>query len=261
MKSSRFAQLTSSQRNVAIYFTAGYPKLGDTLSICVELQKAGVSLIEIGVPFSDPVADGPTIQASSQKALDNGMSLSILFEQLSDLRRQVSVPVVLMGYLNPILQYGPKRFAQKCNEIGIDGTIIPDLPLSEYRRDFKNHYKSFDIEPIFLVAPDTSPKRIREFDQESDSYIYAISKASVTGGTQNFPDAKTVDYLNQLQSLKLKNPVLVGFGISTSHDVTRACELCQGAIIGSAFIRALEAGGNLGERVQKFMYSIDVVSR
>ena len=177
MHSNRFTGLPKNSRNVAIYFTAGYPHLNDTLPTCVELQKAGASLIEIGVPFSDPVADGPTIQISGQAALDNGMSLPLLFEQLSNLRAHVSVPVVLMGYLNPVLQYGAESFARKCSEIGIDGTIIPDLPLAEYRRDFKKHYKNFGIEPIFLVAPDTSDERVREFDQESDSYIYAVSKA------------------------------------------------------------------------------------
>lgn len=221
-----------------VYFTAGYPDLDDTIRIAETLEEAGADILEVGMPFSDPVADGPTIQASSQAALENGMTLAKLFEQLEKLRDHVSIPVLLMGYVNPIIQYGIKRFCDKCSEIGVDGVIIPDLPMQEYLEDYQEHFNTKGIHNIFLVSPNTSEGRIRRIDQESRGFIYVVSSSSITGAKKGVQEGQ-LEYYQRIKSMNLKNPLLVGFGISDKETFDTACTYANGAIIGSAFIRQL----------------------
>ncbi len=221
-----------------IYFTAGFPNLEDTVRIALDLERAGAEMLEIGIPFSDPVADGPTIQASSEKALKNGMTISELFKQLGELRKEVTVPVLLMGYINPIIQFGIDRFCKKCAEVGIDGLIIPDLPMQEYLDDYQSHFKMNGIHNIFLISPNTSEERIGMIDDNSSGFIYMVSSASITGAKSTVQDGQTA-YYQRIQNMNLKNPRLIGFGISNKETFDAACEYADGAIIGSAFVNQL----------------------
>lgn len=235
-------KLQEDKKLLSIYFTAGYPNVDDTVTIITSLEKNGVDMIEIGLPFSDPLADGPTIQESSTAALKNGMHTELLFKQLKDIRKSVSIPLILMGYFNPMLQYGVEAFCKKCQEIGIDGIIMPDLPLDVYQDDYAEIYKKYGLLNIFLITPQTSDKRIREIDAASDGFIYMVSSASVTGSKAGFGSIQTA-YFNRIAEMKLKNPQIVGFGINNAKTFEQATKTAKGAIIGSAFIKHLSANG------------------
>ena len=233
---------------LSVYFTAGYPNLNDTVEIIRQLSSKGVDLIEIGVPFSDPLADGPVIQHSSQVALKNGMSVKLLFEQLKDIRKVTDIPLVLMGYVNPIIHFGFENFCQKAQEVGIDGFIIPDLPMLEYQREFKPVSDKYGIENVFLITPETSAERIRVVDENTNAFIYMVSSASTTGMQKSFEGAKE-EYFNRIKSMNLKNPAMIGFGISNKQTFESACKYSSGAIIGSAFIKSLDETSSVSDAV------------
>ncbi|WP_066224396.1 tryptophan synthase subunit alpha [Formosa haliotis] len=236
------SKLQEDKKLLSIYFTAGYPSLTDTVSIIEDLEKAGVDMIEIGLPFSDPLADGPTIQASSTQALKNGMTTKVLFEQLKDIRKTVSIPLIIMGYFNPILQYGVEDFCKTCQEIGIDGLIIPDLPVNEYNDHYKATFEKYGLINVFLITPQTSVERINFIDSISNGFIYMVSSASVTGSQSGFGEEQT-KYFNRIAEMKLKNPQIIGFGISDSETFNQATSYTKGAIIGSAFIKYITENG------------------
>ena len=237
-----------------IYFTAGYPAMEDTLRIARSLEAGGVDMLEIGIPFSDPIADGPTIQQSSMVALENGMTLEHLFEQLTELREEVSVPVLLMGYINPILQFGMEKFCEACARVGVDGVILPDLPMKEYLEEYKELFMTHGLHNIFLISPNTQPERIREIDRESGGFIYMVSSSSITGAKQGIA-AQQVAYFDRIKDMQLGNPRLIGFGISNNETFSKACEYASGAIIGSAFINQLGKDAS-DEAIKDFVKSI-----
>ncbi len=245
-------KLAEDKKLLSIYFTAGYPSINDTVQIIEDLEKSGVDMIEIGLPFSDPLADGPTIQESSTQALKNGMTTSKLFEQLKDIRKSVSIPLILMGYFNPVLQYGVQKFCEKCEEIGIDGLILPDLPLAEYEEHYKPIFDKHKLLNVFLITPQTSDERIKQIDAASDGFIYMVSSASTTGKTQGFGSAQT-DYFDRIAALNLTNPQIVGFGINNAETFSSATTKAKGAIIGSAFIKHLTENGadKVGDFIRK----------
>lgn len=247
-----FEQKSSDVLNV--YCTAGYPHLESTIPVMESLQRHGTDIIELGMPYSDPLADGPVIQASGLKALQNGMSLSVLFAQLKQMRGTITVPVVLMGYLNPILQVGFEAFCRAAAEVGVDGLIIPDIPMGEYEREYKEIIERHGLNFIFLVTPETSEERIRKLDALSSGFLYAVSSSSITGSDKDFSAVEP--YLQRLQNLNLSNPVLVGFGIKDRYTFTTACKYAQGAIIGSAYIKAIEGAENLDQRTADFLGTI-----
>jgi tryptophan synthase alpha chain len=246
---------SKKQNILSIYFTAGYPALNDTLRTIRELDKAGVDMIEIGMPFSDPVADGPVIQQSSEKALLNGMSLKLLFEQLKEARKITDLPLILMGYINPVFKFGMENFLSKCQEKGIDGTIIPDLPVEEYLQSYEAFYEKYNIFNIFLISPQTSVERITYLDSVSKGFLYMVSTAATTGAINNFDDSQII-YFKKVSDLKLRTPRMIGFGISNKGTFIQACNYANGAIIGSAFIRALDGTGTLPEKVSGFIRQI-----
>ena len=231
-------KLQENKKLLSIYFTAGYPSLNDTVSIIQNLEKSGVDMIEIGLPFSDPLADGPTIQASSTQALKNGMTTEVLFNQIKDIRKTVSIPLIIMGYFNPMLQYGVEAFCKKCEEIGIDGLIIPDLPVDVYHEEYKAIFEKYGLINVFLITPQTSVERINFIDSISNGFIYMVSSASVTGSQSGFGDEQT-SYFQRISNMHLKNPQVIGFGISDNKTFTQATQHAKGAIIGSAFIKFL----------------------
>lgn len=235
-------KLRENKKLVSIYFTAGFPNLNDTKTIIKNLEKSGVDMIEIGLPFSDPLADGPTIQASSTKALQNGMTSELLFNQLKDIRESVKIPLLIMGYFNPILQFGVENFCKKCQEVGIDGLIVPDLPLEIYLLEYQSIFEKYDLANIFLITPQTSEKRINEIDTHSNSFIYMVSSATVTGSTNGF-GKEEMDYFERISNLKLKNPQLIGFGINNKTTFDQATSFQNGAIIGSHFVKYLKDFG------------------
>ena len=245
-------KLQENKKILSIYFSAGYPSLNDSVQIIQDLEKNGVDMIEIGLPFSDPLADGPTIQASSTQALQNGMTTQVLFDQLKDIRKTVSIPLVIMGYFNPMLQYGVEAFCQKCAEIGIDGLIIPDLPVDVYADEYKATFDKYGLKNIFLITPQTSDERIRFIDSVSDGFIYMVSSASVTGSQSGFGSAQE-DYFKRIADMNLKNPQIIGFGISNQETFNQATQFAKGAIIGSAFIKHLSEEGTskIGEFVKE----------
>jgi len=232
----------TDKKLVSIYFTAGFPQLRDTVEIIENLEKSGVDLIEIGLPFSDPLADGPTIQESSTKALRNGMTTELLFEQLSDIRQRVNIPLIIMGYFNPVMQYGVEAFCQKCEDIGIDALILPDLPLREYQLHYKEIFNRHGLDLIYLITPQTPEERIRAIDEMSNSFIYMVSSSSTTGAKAGFSE-ENQGYFKRIADMKLTNPTLVGFGISDKNSFDQATAHSQGAIIGSAFIKHIETQG------------------
>jgi len=245
-------KLQKQGKILSIYFTAGYPNLSDTVKIIRELEKNGIDMIEIGLPFSDPLADGPTIQKSSTAALKNGMHTELLFKQLKDIRKSVTIPLLIMGYFNPVLQYGVEAFCKKCKEIGIDGLILPDLPLDVYQPAYESIFKKYGLINVFLITPQTSEKRIRQIDEASNGFIYMVSSASTTGAREGFGKEQK-EYFEQIASLKLKNPLIVGFGIGNARTFKQATAVTKGAIIGSAFIKHLTENGmdSIGDFVKR----------
>lgn len=241
-----------------VYFTAGYPGLDDTIRIAKALESAGADMIEIGIPFSDPVADGPTIQESSTQALKNGMNLKLLMKQLEGLREQVSIPVLLMGYVNPILQYGFETFCQDCERVGVDGLILPDLPLYEYEELYQGVLEKHGLYNIFLISPQTLDSRIRKIDELSSGFVYMVSSSSITGAKGDISEEQ-INYFNRVNSMGLKNKRLIGFGISNRKTFGEACEYADGAIIGSAFIKLLSEDAS-DNNIRKFIQEIKGVS-
>lgn len=238
---NRIDQLFQEKKDriLNLYFTAGFPTRDDTLSILRSLQRHGADMAEVGMPFSDSLADGPVIQQSNGTALSNGMSIALLFEQLKDMRKEIQMPVILMGSLNPVMQFGMESFLRACSETGIDGVILPDLPLQEYESHYAAAFDKYGIYPVFLVTPETSDDRLRKIDSLSRGFIYAVSSSSTTGKAKNFDAQKT--YFERLQEMQLKNPVLVGFGIRDKATFDAACADARGAVIGTAYIQLLAA--------------------
>ncbi|WP_340157311.1 tryptophan synthase subunit alpha [uncultured Maribacter sp.] len=236
------SKLKEDKKLLSIYFTAGYPSLNNTVKIIEDLENNGVDMIEIGLPFSDPLADGPTIQESSTAALKNGMTTEILFSQLKDIRKTVSIPLIIMGYFNPMLQYGVEAFCKKCQEIGIDGLILPDLPLDAYQEEYEEIFKKHGLLNVFLITPQTSDDRIHQIDNASNGFIYMVSSASVTGSKSGFGQEQE-SYFERIAKMNLKNPQIVGFGIKDEETFKQATKTAKGAIIGSAFIKHLTANG------------------
>jgi len=235
-------KLQENKKLLSIYFTAGYPSIDDTVTVIQNLEKAGVDMVEIGLPFSDPLADGPTIQASSTRALKNGMTTEKLFEQIKDIRNSVTIPLIVMGYFNPLLQYGVEAFCKKCQEIGIDGLILPDLPVDVYDEHYKATFEKYGLINVFLITPQTSDGRIQFIDSVSNGFIYMVSSASTTGAKTGFGNQQS-DYFKRIAAMHLKNPQIVGFGISNKETFTQATKYAKGAIIGSAFIKHLTSNG------------------
>jgi tryptophan synthase alpha chain len=246
-------RLSAEGKILSIYATAGFPQLKDTLQVLKELENAGVDLIEIGMPFSDPLADGPTIQESSTKALMNGMTTELLFEQLKEIRNHLSIPLILMGYFNPVLQFGVEKFLKKAAEIGIEGVILPDLPLEVYEREYKDLFKACGLSMIFLITPQTPEGRIRQIEQASTSFIYMVSTSSTTGAQEGF-NQESMEYFRRIEAMNLQVPTVVGFGISNASSYQQATSHSKGAIIGSAFIKALSKEGIEG--IPTFIRSI-----
>jgi tryptophan synthase alpha chain len=246
---------TQQDRVLSIYFTAGFPKLEDTIPVMEAIQAGGADIIEIGIPYSDPIADGPTIQDSNMIALENGMSMKKLFEQLKGFRAKIHLPVVLMGYLNPIIQFGMEEFCKKCKEVGIDGLIVPDLPMQQYLDEYKILFDSYGLVNTFLISPQTSEKRIREIDENTDGFIYMVSSHSITGAKADISEEQ-IAYFERVKAMNLKNPRLIGFGISDAQTFSTASQYSNGAIIGSAFIKKVKVAQNLSKDIQEYLRSV-----
>ncbi|HLP71266.1 MAG TPA: tryptophan synthase subunit alpha [Bacteroidales bacterium] len=247
---------TAKKKNIlSVYFTAGFPHLDSVEEIILSLEKNGADMIETGIPFSDPLADGPVIQETSRTALGNGMSISNLFSQIRNIREKTNIPLLLMGYLNPVLQYGFEKFCHEASLCGIDGLIIPDLPMDEFIRDYKEISLRHGITNIFLVTPDTSEERIREIDNNSSGFIYMVSSASTTGKTNEFSE-RHISYFRKIAELKLQNPVLAGFGIFNRKTREQASAHVNGVIIGSAYVKALSDGRSIEEATKNFFRSL-----
>jgi|TARA_A100001011_G_scaffold45925_1_gene43165 tryptophan synthase alpha chain len=246
-------KLKEEGKLLSIYFTAGFPNLNDTADIIIKLQESGVDMIEIGLPFSDPLADGPTIQDSSMSAINNGMNTDILFNQLKDIRDRVSIPLIIMGYFNPILQYGVEKFCKKCNEIGIDGLIIPDLPIDYYLENYKSIFEQNKLYNMFLIAPQTSDERIRKIDSISKGFIYMVSSSSITGSKNSF-SSEQINYFERIEKMDLNTPRIIGFGVGNKETFNATVDYSKGAIIGSAFIKNLHENGI--DSIDSFIKSI-----
>lgn len=243
---------------LSIYFCAGAPKADNTAEVITSLEKNGIDMIEIGIPFSDPLADGPVIQNASCKALRNGMNLKRLFAQLTDIRNTVSIPLILMGYLNPIMQYGMEAFFESCHNTGIDGAIIPDLPFDEYMQTVKPIAESHGIKVIMLITPETSEERIRQIDDNTDGFIYIVSSAAVTGAQKDFDNRKQ-EYFKRIESMSLRNPRMIGFGISNRQTYEAASSHAAGCIIGSRFVTLLdEENGNADRAAEKLKQDLEI---
>ena len=234
--------LQQDKKLLSIYFTAGFPNLDDTIPVLKSLEENGVDIVEIGLPFSDPLADGPTIQNSSQKALQNGINLDIVFDQLMTIKETNKTPLVLMGYLNQLLKYGEEKFCQKVVDCGIDTLILPDLPMVEYENHYKALFDRYGINNVFLITPQTTEERIRKIDSYTQSFIYMVASSSITGAKGEISQ-KQIDYFKRIKSMNLKSNLIIGFGISDHQTFSKACEYGNGAIIGSAFINDLEENG------------------
>jgi tryptophan synthase alpha chain len=253
---SRIQELFSKKKQnvLNVYCTAGYPELNSTLTVMKALQSNGADIVELGMPYSDPLADGPVIQASSTKALANGMTIAALFEQLKGFRKEIQLPVVLMGYMNPILQYGFEKFCADAAAVGVDGLILPDLPEFEFESEYGSIIKQYGLDFIFLVTPETSAERIRKLDTLSSGFLYAVSSSATTGKDKDFTAVEA--YLKRLQGMQLKNPVLVGFGIKDKNTFESASAYANGAIIGTAYIKMLETEKDITAGTQKFLDAI-----
>lgn len=244
------------QENIlSVYFTAGFPDVNDTLPVIQLLEKSGVDMVEIGIPFSDPLADGPVIQSSSTRALQNGMNLHLLMEQLKNIRDSIKIPLVLMGYLNPILQYGIEKFCEDAAQCGIDGLIIPDLPIEIYEKEYHKLFRQHHLKNILLITPRTDEARIKKIDSLSEGFIYAVSSSSTTGNLVS-DLLQRENYFQRLQQMKLKNQLMIGFGISNREQFLHACKFASGAIIGSAFLRHIEQHADLKKSIPQFISSI-----
>jgi tryptophan synthase alpha chain len=240
---------------LSVYLTAGYPELNDTNKVIRELVQNGVDMIEIGMPFSDPLADGPLLQVCNQQALENGMTLNILLEQLATIRDTVDIPLLMMGYLNPVLNFGMDKFCRRAQEIGMDGVILPDLPVKEYTEHYQKYFQDSGLHMIFLISPQTSEERLRKIDQLGSGFIYMVSSASTTGVKNGFqPDQ--INYFERIRAMDLKQPELIGFGISTRETYEQACHYASGAIIGSAFMKSLMGEGAIPDKVSTFVNQI-----
>lgn len=242
---------------LSVYFTAGFPQLDSTLPVLQALQEGGVDMVEVGIPFSDPMADGPVIQASSHLALSNGMTLKILFAQLATMRPAIHIPVILMGYTNVVMQYGLEAFCASCREVGVDGVILPDLPMDDYIKEYKPVMDAYGIAMILLITPETSDVRIRNIDEQTSSFIYMVSSASITGAQSSFNDQKTA-YFKRINDMRLKNPRLVGFGVSNKATYEAACANAAGAIVGSRFIECLKASPSPEKAVATLLEGLEV---
>ena len=237
---------------LSIYFTAGFPKLEDTMPVLRELQANGIDMVEIGIPFSDPMADGPVIQHSSDRALKNGMTLHLLLDQIKNMRNEIHIPVILMGYLNVIMQYSLENFCKDCKAAGVDGLILPDLPMSDYLNEYKPMTDKYGLAVVLLITPETSEERIREIDENTGSFIYMVSSASITGAQKSFNEGKQA-YFRRINGMGLKNPRLVGFGISNKATIDAAFENASGAIIGSRFIECLNNESTIHDAVKALL--------
>ena len=242
------------ERVLNVYCTAGYPELNSTLKVMKALEENGADLIELGMPYSDPLADGEVIQVSSSKALHNGMTIHVLFEQLENFRSEIKIPVILMGYMNPVLQYGFENFCRDAAGVGIDGLILPDLPQYEFETEYGAIIKKYGLDFIFLITPETSEERVKKLDELSTGFLYAVSSSATTGGNTDFDTVEK--YLQRLKSYKLNNPILVGFGIKDKQTFESACKYSSGAIIGSAFIKALENRNDIETTTKEFLNKV-----
>ena len=251
---NRITQLFEAKKNniLSVYFTAGYPHLNDTAAILNALQAKGIDMVEVGIPFSDPMADGPVIQAAATQALQNGMTLRRLFEQLKEVRNEIHIPVILMGYLNPVMQFGFEDFCKACVDSGVAGMIIPDLPFADYMSDYKEIADRYGVKIIMLITPETSEKRIRLIDQHTSGFIYMVSSAATTGAQQSFDEQKQA-YFRRIDAMNLQNPRLVGFGISNKATFEAAAANSSGAIIGSKFVQLLGSEATPAEAVEKLL--------
>lgn len=247
---------TKQSSILSVYFTAGYPNLQDTAAILKALQSRGVDMVEVGIPFSDPMADGPVIQAAATQALRSGMNLRLLFQQLKEVRDEVHIPVILMGYLNPVMQFGFEAFCQSCVESGVSGMIIPDLPFADYMSDYKEIADRYDLKVIMLITPETSDERIRLIDRHTSGFIYMVSSAATTGAQQCFDEQKQA-YFRRIDAMHLHNPRLVGFGISNKATFDAAAANSRGAIIGSKFVQLLGSEATPDEAVDKLLNSLN----
>jgi tryptophan synthase alpha chain len=251
---NRIKSLFENKREgvLSVYYTAGFPSLHDTVAIAQHLRDAGVDIIEIGIPFSDPVADGPVIQMSNKQSLDQGMTLRLLLEQVKAIRESVQLPIVLMGYLNPVMQYGFEEFFRDAALAGVDGVILPDLPLEEYASTYQPLLKKHNLVNTLLVTPQTPEDRVRKMDQLTEGFLYAVSSSSTTGARSDFSKDQEL-YFQRLKKMDLKNPFLIGFGVSNASTFQTVCRYAAGAIVGSAFIRALSESKDLGDTTKKFV--------
>jgi tryptophan synthase alpha chain len=240
---------------LSVYYTAGYPELDDTIPVIRELEKGGVDMIEIGMPFSDPLADGPVLQSCNQRSLENGMSMSKLFDQMKDVRKEISIPLLLMGYLNPVLNYGLEAFCKQARDCGMDGVILPDLPVQEYEKKYRKHFEHFGLHMIFLITPQTPESRIRRIAAAGRGFIYMVSAASTTGVKKGFLEEQLA-YFDKIRNMDLDLPRMIGFGISSRASFRSACEYADGAIIGSAFMEHISREGNLSDKIPDFLSMI-----
>jgi tryptophan synthase alpha chain len=249
---------TEKTKNILnVYCTAGFPRLNSTLEVMEALQKSGVDIIELGIPYSDPIADGPVIQQSNMQALENGMNIQMLFQQLKNVRPNLQTPLILMGYMNPVLQFGMEKFCEAAAGVGVDGIILPDLPMYEFETQYQHLFIKYDLKFIFLVTPETGNERIRQIDKLSNGFLYAVSSSSTTGSLHKPADSETAKdqeaYFIKLQQMKLCNPVLVGFGIKDKASFDAACKYTNGAIIGSAYIMALKDTTDIQHTTKDFI--------
>jgi tryptophan synthase alpha chain len=253
---SRISQLFASKNKdvLSVYFTAGYPLLDSTLPVLTALQESGVDLVELGMPYSDPLADGPVIQASGSQALENGMTIATLFKQLAGFRSSIRMPVILMGYMNPVLQYGFERFCADAAKVGVDGLILPDLPMYEFETEYGPIVKKYGLDFIFLVTPETAEARIRQLDALSTGFLYAVSSSSTTGKDKDMRLQQA--YFDRLKGMSLRNPIMVGFGIKDKATFQAAAEHASGAIIGTAFVKALGGGSDIDAVTRQFIQSV-----
>lgn len=255
---NRINQLFNEKKTpvLSLYFCAGTPVLNGTADVIRTLEKKGIDMIEIGIPFSDPMADGPVIQDAATKALRNGMTLKLLMSQLKDIRKDVRIPLVFMGYLNPIMQYGFERFCQDCQTCGIDGVIIPDLPFKDYQQEYRPIAEKYDIKVIMLITPETSEERIRQIDRHTDGFIYMVSSAAITGAQKDFNEQKQA-YFRRIEAMNLQHPRMIGFGISNRQTYEAATSHAAGCIIGSKFVTLLEEEqGDAGKAVDRLLEAL-----